>query len=93
MLYASRRRAVFRAAALWAPAETAISSSLLAFHRTLDDPVLTVPLTWAAHSNGVVLRGCLGPRTGADQRHRRTPGYLRGSAAGATAAMMMELSS
>lgn len=56
VLYASSRRAVFRAAALWAPGEPAISSSLLAFHRTLDDPLLTVPLAWAAHSNGVVLR-------------------------------------
>jgi hypothetical protein len=56
VLYASSRRAVFRAAALWAPAEAAIKSSLLAFDRALDDPVTTVPLSWSAHANGVVLR-------------------------------------
>lgn len=56
VICASSRRAVFRAAALWTPAEAAVSNSVLAFHRTLDDPVVTVPLSWAAYTNGVVLR-------------------------------------
>jgi len=54
--YIAATRPAGRALALWSPsAATAVTTSTLLLLRTLDDPVLRGPLSWAAHTTGIQL--------------------------------------